>query len=609
MIRFCHQLLISLITILLTACGGGNSSSSENPASTNTPSAPTRAAEPALTFEQTKKFSFNWTDVSDATFYRLMENPDGISGFTQIGSDFLSGTQNYQHIVSLYKRVNAQYILQSCNEVGCTNSSTISVDNTLTEAIGYIKASNSGVSDGFGSSISLSGDGNTLAVAAAGEDSDAMGVNGDDSNDARGNSGAVYIFTQINNNWSQQAYIKASNPDIGDSFAESLSLSDDGNTLAVGAIREASADGNQNNNTADFAGAVYIFTRSGNSWSQQAYLKASNIDAGDRFGHKVSLSGDSNTLAVGAYGEASAASGVSNDGTGEADDSAFNAGAVYVFTRTGVSWNQQAYMKASNTDADDEFSSALSLSDDGNTLAVGAYKEASNAMGVGGAEGNNTAAESGAVYVFVRTGGSWNQQAYIKASNTDANDRFGSALSLSDDGQTLVIGAPNESSLTTGINGIETDNTESFAGATYVFVRVASTWSQQAYLKASNTEAGDQFGNAISLSGEGQILVVGAYRENSPATGLNGDQGNSLNTNVDMGASYVYIRSGSSWSQQAYVKASNTDPEDLFGYDVSLNDNGDIMAAGAWFEDANSTGVNGNQTDDTNSGAGAVYIF
>jgi hypothetical protein len=170
----------------------------------------------------------------------------------------------------------------------------------------------------------------------------------------------------------------------------------------VGADGESSSatgvGGSQSDNSAAESGAVYVFTRDGANWSQQAYVKASNTRAGDSFGYSsVSLSADGSTLAVGAYGEDSNATGVGGD---ESDDSAAASGAVYIFARSGTSWSQQAYVKSSNTGVDDNFGYSVALSDDGNTLAGGAYVEDGDATGVGGNQNSNSAIDSGAVYVF-----------------------------------------------------------------------------------------------------------------------------------------------------------------------------------------------------------------
>ena len=192
-------------------------------------------------------------------------------------------------------------------------------------------------------------------------------------------------------------------------------------------------------NSSIYAGAVYVFSRSGTTWTQQAYVKASNTEAGDQFGYSVSLSSDGNTLAVGAKHEDSNATGIID--TNQDDDTKSAAGAVYVFSRSGTTWTQQAYVKASNTEANDDFGYSVSLSSDGNTLAVGAQRESSNATGIGGDEDDNSAPFAGAVYVFSRSGTTWTQQAYVKASNTEKIDHFGASVSLSSDGNTLAVGA------------------------------------------------------------------------------------------------------------------------------------------------------------------------
>jgi len=195
-------------------------------------------------------------------------------------------------------------------------------------------------------------------------------------------------------------------------------------------------------------------------------------------------------------------------------------------------------VKASNTGQTDRFGSIVSISDDGNTLAVGAYQEDSNATGINGAEADNSAGNAGAVYVFTRTSGTWSQQAYVKASNTAASDWFGLTISLSDDGNTLAVGALLEDSNVTGINGDETSTAASGSGAAYVFTRVAGVWSQLTYVKASNTAATDNFGRSISISGDANTLAVSANLEDSNATGVGGDQAdNSVNA---AGAVYMY---------------------------------------------------------------------
>lgn len=313
----------------------------------------------------------------------------------------------------------------------------------------YIKASNTDEADFFGFSVALSGAGDTLAVGAPGEDGATTGVDGDDRDNSAGaygaiagGAGAVYVFSLRGGIWSQQAYVKASNTQMGDSFGWDVALSGTGNTLAVGAVGESSAatgvDGNQANNDAPGAGAVYVFERSGYQWSQQAYVKASNNASRDRFGHALALSGSGATLAVGAPQEDSATRGV---GGNQTDNSADDAGAVYVFTQTASGWSQQAYIKASNTDRFDRFGHAVALSDSGHLLAIGANNESSAATGVRGNESLNNAAGAGAVYVFTRSAGAWSRKAYVKAADTASGDHFGNAVALAASGNRLGVAA------------------------------------------------------------------------------------------------------------------------------------------------------------------------
>ncbi len=364
--------------------------------------------------------------------------------------------------------------------------------------------------------------------------------NGNQLNDTAPGAGAVYVFTRSSGNWSQQAYVKASNAREYGVFGSSVALSADGDTLAVGAFGDDSnatgINGAQASTGTSNAGAVYVFTRIGVTWTQQAYVKASNTDAGDYFGSRVALAANGNTLAVAAVLESSAATGVNS--SNQADNTSAGAGAVYVFSRTGSSWSQQAYVKASTNGAGDYFGISVALSGDGSTLAVGANRESSSATGINGNQTNDSALHSGAVYVFSRAGTTWSQQAYVKTGTTHAGDEFGTDVALSADGNTLAVTAYFESGGTTGINGDPANNSANRSGAAYVFTRTGGTWSQQAYVKAGNAETGDRFGVSAALSADGNTLAVGSSHESSDAAGINGDQTN--NNRLRAGAVYMY---------------------------------------------------------------------
>jgi hypothetical protein len=472
----------------------------------------------------------------------------------------------------------------------------------------YVKASNTDINDQFGSNTAvLSADGRTLAVGASGEDS-ARAANQADNTAT--DSGAVYVYTFDGTAWSQQAYLKASNAETGDGLGYyGVAISADGNTLAVGASLEDSqatgVNGNEADNFSNGSGAVYVFVRSGTTWTQQAYVKASNPNATDQFGLAVALSSNGNTLAVGAFGESSAATGINGN---QIDNSLAQSGAAYVFTRSGATWSQQAYIKASNPGVGDLFGGRLALSSSGDTLAVRARLEDSAATGIDGNQADNSAGDSGAVYVFQRNATTWAQQAYVKASNTDAGDELGSyGVALSADGNTLAVGAQGEDSGAVGVNGDANSDAASDSGAAYVFTRSGTTWTEQAYIKASNTAVDDRFGFTVALAGDGNTLAVGAWSEDSAATGIGGDQAD--NAAPTSGAVYVYGRIAGIWTQQAYVKSTNTNVDDQFGMGVSLSGNGSVLAVCAYIEDSAATGIDGNQADNTASQAGAVYLL
>lgn len=339
-----------------------------------------------------------------------------------------------------------------------------------------------------------------------------------------------------------------------------------------------------------------MFTRSGNLWSQQAYLKAGNTRASDSFASSVAISED--TIIVGAPSESSNALGFRNIRVGGKS----NSGAAYIYKRSGTTWSQERYLKASNTGVGDQFGISVAVS--GDTIVVGANGESSSAVEVGGDQADDSAKSSGAAYVFTSSGTSWSQQAYLKASNTGAEDYFGGSVAIS--GDTIVVGAGGEDSNATGVNGNQSDNSESLSGAAYVFTRSGMNWSQQAYLKASNTGRNDVFGASVAVSGG--TIIAGAPGESSTVEGVNGDQ--SDNSQRYAGAAYVFNRSGMIWSQQAYLKATSPGFKEFSQFGSSVAVFSTTMIVGARAENGANVGVNSVLNNIGREGAsGAAYIF
>ena len=220
-----------------------------------------------------------------------------------------------------------------------------------------------------------------------------------------------------------------------------------------------------------------------------------------------------------------------------------------MFTRTGTTWTQQAKLLASDGAYDDSFGYSVSLS--GNTALIGFD--------------NENGADSGSAYVFIRTGTAWTQQAKLLASDGTAGDSFGYAVSL--DGNTALIGAISDDD-----NGVD-------SGSAYVFTRTGTTWTQQAKLLASDGAAQDYFGLSVSLKGDTALIGV-------PQSIGNGNYS---------GSAYIFTRTGTTWTQQAKLLASDGADGDSFGGSVSLAS--DTALIGAFLND-------GNGTD-----SGSAYVF
>jgi hypothetical protein len=415
----------------------------------------------------------------------------------------------------------------------------------------------------FGCSVAISGE--TIVVGAYFDDT--------------GNvpQGSAYVFVRSGMLWSQQARLAASDGAWGDYFGDSVAIS--GETVVVGAkLADVGSDVDQ--------GSAYVFVRSGMTWSQQQKLTAGDGAADDSFGTSVAISGD--MVVVGAW----------DDDIGNMDQ-----GSAYVFVRSGTSWSQEQKLIASDGEAGDGFGTVVAISS--NTILVGARAD----------DTGSALADEGSVYMFA----TWSQRNKLTALDGEADDRFGSSVAIS--GDTVVVGAPRDDigsnpdqgsayvfvrigffwtryklfagdgaagdqfgssvaiSADTVVVGAQLDNSQQ--GAAYVFVRSGSTWNQQARLIAGDGAAGDRFGSSVAISAD--TVVVGAPSDD-------------VSSRVDQGSAYAFVRSGSTWIQQARLTGGDGAAGDGFGYSVSIS--GDTVVAGAPWDDVVS---NWNQ--------GSAYIF
>lgn len=431
----------------------------------------------------------------------------------------------------------------------------------------------------------------------------------------------------------QQAYVKASNPEAGDEFGYAVDIS--GTTMVIGAPKEDSnatgVNGNQADNSAPDSGAVYVFVRNGDNWTQEAYLKASNTGSGDQFGCSVAIDGD--TIVVGALMEDSSAKGV---GGNQADDATQNSGAAYVFIRTAGVWSQQAYVKATDGTPEDSFGNAVAIS--GDRIVVGASRK----------DYIEEVEDVGAAYVFKRSSGAWSVEAMLNDSFIRPS-MFGNAVAIEND--TVAIGAKHY--------GLAGAITHERAGAAYVFAYNGSTWSRQALIYEPDWQYHNaQFGYSLALSGD--HLAVGAsieswigdypnvttrthgcvffyrrengvwtkYVANPPETRLYSPtgadrgfgkslamEGNTLlvgssptlEDGLTMGEVFGYTRIDTQWFLNDKLHVSAVETTDNYGVAVAISDRWCVV--GASLEDSNATGTGGNQADNSALDAGAAYTF
>ena len=559
-----------------------------------------------LSVQSPKLFRLTWTAALGANSYRILETADASSEPTQVSLDLAATTTQFDLVVPLYARASALYVLQACNNLGCTNSNIVSVGSEIAEAVGHFKASNADSNDLFGSSVALSGDGIYMAVGAPAEASDSISVQGIEDDNMLPEAGAVYIFTKLGNSWIQQAYIKASNNAVGpnadgttsgDQFGGSVALNFDGSILAVGAVLEDSDNiDNPQDDMAVDSGAVFVYQREATEWTEQAYIKPNHIGPGDNFGKQVALDNVGNRLVVSAPLEDSEALGINPVG-GPFDDMAPDSGAIYVFTTddSNNNWRQESYIKASNTSSLDLFGDSISFSGDGRTLAVASRREDSHAPGVNNTGTvNSEARQSGAVYVFVSQDSGWVQQAFIKASDASEESEFGTSVALSRTGDRLVVGASEASDV----------------GQTYIFSRNAETWTEDSILRPQDLANPSRFGERVAVSADGNIVFVSAIDDSRTFDGILRQHPEVADTELrNSGVVHSYKLVGEQWTLQSLFKPSFPDRNDEFGKALAVSDSADILVVGFPSEDTEARGFVTGALNNRSTQSGAVFLY
>jgi len=355
---------------------------------------------------------------------------------------------------------------------------------------------------GFGMTVDI--DGNTAAVGASGFRFSDFPLP------------VVCVYTREAANWTKEQCLSEEDeaPNSDDGYGV---IAVSGNTLVVGAAFDVT--------NGVIGGAVYVYVRDGHTWSLQQKLFASDRANFDQFGIAVDIVGD--TIVVGAHGD---------------NDEGFQTGAVYVFRRNGTTWTEEQKLKASDAAPDSAFGSSVALSEQ--TIAIGAPSESSGAL------------SSGAVYVFVNDGTSWQQQGKIKANSAMNNQQLGSTVSVS--GDTIVAAAPGE------LIGEPADdfNNVLSKGAVYIFERTGTSWDhQKRFFERDRNRTG---GFAVRAAIDGDTIIVGdpTYDAGARFTG----------------AVYVFERKGNGWSLKHTLAANDGQFLQAMGFSIAVS--GDTVIAG-----------------------------
>lgn len=374
--------------------------------------------------------------------------------------------------------------------------------------------------DRFGHALAMDGE---CMVVGAYRDDDVC------SSGSNCNSGSVHVFMRGLNAWTFMEEVKPPDLASGDNFGRAVAMS--GHTMIVGSPLDDDAGSS--------SGSAYIYVLSGGAWVMQAKLRASDQAAGDSFGDAVALLGD--TAVVGA---------LLDDHVG-----GLNAGSIYIFQRTGTTWTQTAKLTADDAAANDNFGNTIAMH--GDTIIVGAENDDDPAFGL----------NAGSAYVFFNTGGTWSQQAKLKATAGARDDHFGWEVAL--EGDTAAVTASDEND----------------RGAVYIFQRTGTNWDFLQRLESSDIGTFDDFGFSIAMWGD--RMVIGASGDDDACT--------PASLTCDSGAAYLFERVNGVWHETQKFRPADNSAEDEFGYAVAMTDTSILVGA--------------RMHDGPAPDAGAAYLF
>ena len=296
--------------------------------------------------------------------------------------------------------------------------------------------------DKFGSTVSINADATIVVIGAPAK---------------LGGTGSCYVFNRSGSTWAQQAILAAADAGSNSLFGTSVSVSDNGKTVLVGAPKKNSS-----------AGVAYVFTYNGSRWSQESKLEAADLRSGQQYGSSCAVSGDGNSCIIGAYGVA----GLDH-----------MTGCAYTYFRVGSVWSQQSKLVPADSMVEDYFGWSVAMNQNGDTVVVGATKVLS---------------DKGAAYIYERASGAWDMKAKVNGSDVDAGDLFGFSVVVSNNGKLVMIGVPGDI------------NKGAVSGCAYTFTKTSAGWAQDRKLVAADNAIGDKFGWSCAVSGDGKYGVIGS---------------------------------------------------------------------------------------------------
>ena len=367
--------------------------------------------------------------------------------------------------------------------------------------------------DYFGSAVIVSSDGSRLIIGAYLEDTGASAA------------GSVYIYSRSGTTWGLEQEILNPSPVISAFFGRRVSINSDGSRVIIGAERDDVT-------AIDAAGSVFVYSRSGTTWTLEQEINNPTPVTIDWFGYSVDINSDGSRIIVGAERE---------------DTGASAAGSVYVYLRSGTTWTLEQEINNPTPVASDYFGTSVSIDSDGNRVIIGARLE------------DTGASAAGSVYVYSRSGTTWSLEQEINNPTPVASDEFGHSVNIDSSGSRVIIGTPYE------------DTGADAAGSVYVYSRSGTTWTLEQEINNPSAVIDDWFGYSVDINSDGLKIIVSAYLEDTGADAA--------------GSVYVYSRSGSTWSLEQEINNPSPVASDYFGTSVSINGDGTLVSIGAERED------------------------